>query len=211
MRRKGIKTTVKKIKPDYNALTTRGDPFAWIDNAIDFLDDYGFIVNPNSQFRREQLARMILNGNKLAMFERQEIFYLLTGRPVQRPKRGRPSTSGRDFYLALQYIIEKKKNGNKPNILREKLIKEYDLPPGESTFYMAVNRGVKILKKRIQSQLDLIKRLRKGEASEDEIAYFKEYYHAYEEDDINFIEDSNLKLSKDIDDYEKDNKKNCKN
>lgn len=101
----------------------------------------------------EYLAHKIIYGEKLTNLDREDIFYLLTGRKHTLRRSGRPSTNVRDYRIALQYItLTGKPTPNKQKI-REELAERFKWPEdsknnpltNENTFYTAVNRGVELI------------------------------------------------------------------
>lgn len=92
---------------------------------------------------RQQIAEKILNGQKLDNAERTEAYRLITGKePEIEVKRGRPSTIDRDYNIATEYLLEKRKGKKKPNIIRRELEKKYGLSGEANTFYAALTRGI---------------------------------------------------------------------
>jgi hypothetical protein len=202
---RNIRTSVTELTPDYSfkkscsetdlnelprrfnvASDVESDPIFGDKNFV-FYYEYGFLLRDCPEVR-EHLADKVLCGRKLTMPEKQEIAYFLTGRPVHPPKKGRPSTNARDFFLAMRWYDEKKTRKGQPSIIRDRLIKEFGLENSENSFYMAVKRGLEIGKKRVLSDLEILKKLRMEYVdSEAKTALIIKFWGT---DDIDSIENS---------------------
>jgi hypothetical protein len=97
-------------------------------------------------YRREELAKKILAGKPLKKNERAEVFRFLTGKTPPETKRGRPATWVRDARLAIDFLGARQGTKNISKI-RDALSEKYQLPKRENTFYVALNRGIRLLER----------------------------------------------------------------
>jgi hypothetical protein len=105
----------------------------------------------SEQLIKEELAEKVLRGKKLNIAEKETIYHFLTGRKPQSKKRGRPSTKVRDYRLALNFLTTRDKYPKRSaSKIRDDLAKEYGLSDKDNTFYIALKRGIEILRSRTE-------------------------------------------------------------
>lgn len=80
--------------------------------------------------RRLELANALIPLKKIKVADKAEIYAILTGKdyPV---KRGRPSTHGRDFEVAIDFLYLMGETADSAKTIMQRLAKIYDLPGGD--------------------------------------------------------------------------------
>lgn len=104
------------------------------------------------------IAEKILHGERLALAEKRQVYTLLTGEALPPSiKRGPKGTVSRDVRMAREFLILRSQGERG---LQWKLGRKYKLPGcgnvAADTFYLAINRGIKILSQNSKKWLEAV-------------------------------------------------------